>query len=399
MTARLAALCLLCAACAGDPENVPAGRLFTVEDMLRLARTGGSVGPLPATMFAVPRGQLLMMLSPPFSDAPAVQRGDQDGLNVFTAFSEGRPAAYTTTEAWIGFPKVWVQPLYLPVVGFDAEGRAQALPGAQVVFGIGTRSRFYSPYWQIFYLVVPPGTAPNRFKSAKDVLDSGLPLVAGGGTFCAIAPPEVSLAEAQGSSGPVRPIFGDAVKVNLARGWVEGEQVYYLDFGRNRFNWDDKHVFEEAALFDFTVRGTDGSLKSLGLPKVGGTGPLRSGIPARFAGGKPQFGALWRVYQTLLPSGAGAFIPSGRAALRGQYPGLAPAIAAEIEARGDVDEYLLRVAGDPTCFQSAARFPGDCRWLDSQAAIEGAIPDSNIRDTGMLVTCPFLTFDGQAVLP
>src|SRR5205085_8845979 len=106
-------------------------------------------------------GQPLPLLSPPFAGAPALQRPDVDGLNVYPAFSEGQPAAYTTTEVWQHFPAVWLQPLYIAITGF-VDGAPKFLPAAAPIFGVGTRTRFYSPYWQIYYVTVPADLRPDR---------------------------------------------------------------------------------------------------------------------------------------------------------------------------------------------------------------------------------------------
>ena len=58
-----------------------------------------------------------------------------------------------------------------------------------MVFSIGTGSRFYSSYWQIYYAVVPAGSKVADYGSEKKIFDAGLPLVKGAVTFCALGPP------------------------------------------------------------------------------------------------------------------------------------------------------------------------------------------------------------------
>jgi hypothetical protein len=398
------------AACAGSQDLPAPAKLWTVEDLQRLARNGGATAGIPASTWVALRGQALPLLSPPFTDAQQLQRSDMDGLNVYPAFSEGRTAAYTTTEIWENFPAIWVQPLYLPITGF-ANGAAVPLPGAYVIFSVGTRTRFYSPFWVIHYLVVPPETAPDRFTSSKQVLDSGYPIIEGRGTLCVIAPPDVQLAQPPGNKA-VRPLFNQQeLKVNYSTGWVDGVAVSYIDFGRNRFTWNEANVVDEAALFDLGVRNDAGGYTSLNLPRVGGTGPLLSNTPARVIGPRPQFGALWHVYQSYLPAGAGVFIPSSKPGLRAQVvaaanqsnaapeASVAPPIAPQNEARADAPNYLLRTAVNASCFQDVNNFPESCRWLDSQAAVEREIPRQLILDTGLYQTCPFLAYNDVPVPP
>ena len=403
------ALALSLMACTGTQDKPAPSKLWTVQDIQAIARRGGSLAGIPASYFITLRGQSLPYLSPPFQEVAQPQRDDRDGLNVFPAFSEGHTASYAVTEVWENFPEVWIQPLYLAISGFS-KGNAQILPGASAIFSVGTRTRFYSPYWQIHYFVVPPGVSADRFKSAKDVLDSGYQIIPGRGTLCVLAPHDVKLAQTPGPETTVRPVFGETVPINYATGYVDGEKVDYLDFGRNRFTWNGaNNVVDEAVLFELGLRADDGGMVSIGLPRVGGTGALYSNRPARVIGNLPQFGGLWHLYNVFLPSGAGVFIPSTRPALRAQVQAAAatagslpsspivPPIAPEIEQRSDAALYLLRVAVNPACFQDLAGFPNSCRWLDSQAAVEREVPGALINDGGLYLTCPFLAYNDKAV--
>ena len=410
LLAAAAALGLFAAACAIDEPKPAPARLWTSGDFQRLAREGRSFAGIPASSLVTLRGQPLPLLSAPYADGQRIQRADADGLLVFPAFSEGEPASYTTTEIWQGFPAIWLQPLYLPITGFSG-GTPQPLAGARPIFGVDTSTRFYGPYWRIIYAVVPAGTDPDSLRSAKEVLDRGYQLIEGPGTFCALAPVDVQIARATDAPGSERPLFGDAVAANYRLGWVDNKETWYIDFGKNRFTSSEDGRVNEAALFDFALRAPDGSLRALGLPKVGGTGPLRSGTPARVTNGRPQFGALWRLYQAPLPQAAGVFVTSTRPALiaavlaaagqtgTAREASLVPTIAAANEARPDAPNYLLRVAANPGCFKDTEGFPASCRWIDSQAAVEREVQPGTIEDTGFHESCPFLTFANQEILP
>src|SRR5438067_2414484 len=115
-----AALVFALCGCAGTQAPPPPAKLWSTYDLVAGAQAGKSFAGIPALTFVTPRGQPLPWLSPPYSAAPAAQRADFDGLDVFPAFSEGEPANYATTDVWQGIPAVWVQPLYLPVTGFTA---------------------------------------------------------------------------------------------------------------------------------------------------------------------------------------------------------------------------------------------------------------------------------------
>ena len=69
---------------------------------------------------------------------------------------------------WADFREVWVQPLYVPITGWE-DGRpvdARAARGAWV-FSVGPDSGFYSPFWQIVYFKVPEGTPTDRLRSER----------------------------------------------------------------------------------------------------------------------------------------------------------------------------------------------------------------------------------------
>ena len=375
------------AACGAPPPPDP-WTLWTIDT---LAKRGD-----PAI---VPAGARLALLSSPYSEiASVVQRDDQSGLTVFPAFSEGKTAAYMTTEVWQNFDEVWLQPLYIPVGG---------APGSKPIFGVDATTRFYSPFWQIWFFTPPAG---KIFKSAKEIFDSGAALTPGPGKFCAITrDPAIFGAQAQGAAGPVRPLTNEPVGApgnNAA--YVNGELVWFIDLGNNRFTWAyDTLVVDETPLFAFAR--ADGT--ALDLPKVGGTGPWKhpscdghghafDGINScpTVVGGKPQFGALWRIWQVLLPTDSSAtldvYVPASQPSLRAYVQ--SQGFAATVPAADDA-QYSMRVALDgKTCFVTT--FPA-CKWLDSQNAIEGLLPDWRTTKTGTDVACPLVLFNGKAIGP
>ncbi len=422
LVSTAAALAVLSIGCGVNP-GTPDGYLYTLDQLVPGAADGG--WPL-ADYVVTPRGQELTLLSDPYTPgAQAVQDGASDGLNIQPAFSEGAPAAYATTEVWDEWPgPVWLQPLYFPITGIDPNtGAVQFLEPTSPtpIFGVNTSSRFYSSYWQIYYVLVPLGTDPDQFVSVKSVLDPGYPLIEGALTFCAVGPANVNLAHAQGATTAVQPLTGTSIRLrNASTGWIEGQQVNYIDFGRSRYirdpNASDPAVVEADALFQFAVRNpATGAPLALDLPRVGGTGPLGHHRVPTFAGGRPEFGTLWHTYLVLLNATSGSppgfFVPNDHPGLRAlvakQAAGqtqwapapdsslnsISPAIAAA---------YTLRVALNPgACFvQPNPQFPaGPCIWLDSQQAIESNIAMQLIYDSEQLASCPLVEFNGQEVAP
>jgi len=70
--------------------------------------------------------------------------------------TDGYRSAYVTTELWAHFAEVWVQPAYVPVTGWNADGTPVRLLGPDghwhPIFSVGPHSAFYSPFWQIVYV-------------------------------------------------------------------------------------------------------------------------------------------------------------------------------------------------------------------------------------------------------
>ncbi len=357
---------------------------------------------IPARDIVTPAGEPLPFLSDPFGPAEVRQRADHDGLNVVPGYSEGKPAAYLTAEVWMDWPPIWVQPLYLPVSEWDAAAPgSKLLPGALPVFSVGERSTFYSPFWVVYYAVVPPGTDPGTLKTSKAVLDVASALHRGPTKTCSIVPEGLLAAVAEGATAPVHPFTGGEIQpVRLGAAWADGIRVSVLDFGVDRFEYDEGGIVEETPFFALSVAAVDGR-KMLPVPKVGATAPFKSGRKGRAPGNRPAFGSLWRIYTALVPPTAGVFVPSSLPALRQRVLDVGgvtvPAIAREIEARPDVRDYLLRVALKPACFSDPASFPHGCDFLDSQEAVEGLLPEHAFERLPMTVNCPWVHYAGQKV--
>lgn len=395
----------------GVAGDIPAGDLKTLADFLPAARGGAPIG--PAHLVSL-KGQPIDFLSAPYGTGTVLQDSANDGLAIYPSFSEGKPAAYTITETWYEFPKVWVQPLYVFVTGFDpSSGGPVVAANNKFVFGVSPESRFYSPYWQIYYTVIPADSPQDKYTSEKDIFDANLPLIEGALTVCVLTPPGVSVVQAQGDV-PRRPITGEALNPpGIGTGWVDGELWGVLDFGRNRFRADSHLVVQESALFRFALRDpATGANIPLDLPTVGGTGPLGHPAAPLEVGNVPQFGTFWHEYDVVLnPTNRstktpGFFVPPSNTALRqhvldlvkdARWAPLAPASIETNVSAQTLKEYTLRVAQNAAdCFADPAFPGGSCVWLDNQRTIEGTIPSALIIDTEKLSTCPILLFNGVA---
>lgn len=395
--AAVAALAI--SACSSPPR--PAGELRTISDLVDAARANDPEASAAVTL----RGQKLRWLSAPFGTTAQAQESDRDGLVVQPAFADARPAAFVTTEIWDGFPRVWAQPLYVPVSGFDPLDGPIRAPNTNWIFAFGAGSRFYSPYWQTWYVTVPASFPAESLRSAQDVIASGLTLTAGPLRYAAVGPRDVEVAHPEGQD-PVHPFTGDVLKARLpAQAWADGQLTWFLDFGADRFRVNENLVVQEVALFRFALLGPDGSPRPMDVPPVVGTGPFRTPRAADAPGGLPRFGALRHEYYATLTPGPGqprpgVFVSANQPALREQLIAafgaeLVPIPSAAAERIPERDQYTLRVALDGSCF-TLTDFPQSCVWLDTQQAIENDLPVTAFTDLKRFSSGALVFFDGVA---
>lgn len=377
-----------------------AGKAYSLRDLV------GPSSVQPQVFTA--RGQPLELLSPPFAPGPAKQAADVDGLTVFPAYVDAHPAAYVTTEIWDEWSRVWAQPLYQLVTSVDPIGGPALLAGARPIFSVAPGSRFYGPFWQTFYVVVPAGTNPAAMTSVADVLNSGSVLVQGPNVYASIGPGSLGPAH-EANAVPVRPLTFDPLLPRLPeQGWMDGKPVTYLFFGRDRLRIDDKtKLVQETVLYQFALRGGDGNPIALDfLPRVGGTGAFRAPRAVDAPNGIPQFGGLWHEFQVILTPRPGdpqpgIFVPAAMTALRAKVAAqlgaqFVPVPGQVAEQTAEKDQFILKVALDAACF-GQGDFPNGCLWLDTQANIENNLPGAAFYDTRRLSARALLLFDGTAL--
>jgi len=309
-----------------------------------------------------------------------------DGSSLFQrpTVADGYGGHYVTTEVWTGYSQVWVQPMYVPVSGWNA-GTPVVITDAvthdwKPIFSVGPRSGFYSPFWEAVYFDAPAGTTADTYTSAKQVLDAGLPLHDGAGWTIPIVPDGLDWTLSAATRGT---------------GWVNGAPVTTLNFGKGLFSWSEPDdVVDEVPLFVFVMRNQTGEFVAPGFRTVAGTGPLGSaGGPLVYAGKQALYSAYWRLYTVELPATAGVFAD---AALQAELlvDGLPPAPTVDAPVVAANPDLVGWVAVDASCFSdggSVDPMDNNCRYLDSQRAIETYIPSGAIRATDVTVTCPFVS--------
>lgn len=292
-----------------------------------------------------------------------------DAVVVHPAFAAGDVAAFAITEVWENHPDPWVEPVYQFVEEFDADnpfGRRKTSGGKPVpgLFGVGTDSTFYSPFWRLQFAVA--GSDPGPFTNVHDITQYAMhrgPVV-----ICPIVPDGVRLSAAR------RPLSGDVFPdVAVGPAYVNGALVSYLDFGPNR---QVANAYEDGAdgtvtaadLYVWVSLAADGTRTLLELPPV---------LPAE----AHEHAYVRRVDVVL--GDRPVFVPAALTALRAKLvaagvtvPPADPAISAAVAAR-----YALRVAAEDTCFSAAANFPQGCEWLDDEARVVKLTPANRIIET------------------
>jgi hypothetical protein len=395
---KIAAL-LATLACSSPPR--PAGELRTMSDLVADAQAKEADG----TASVVLRAQPIKWLSDPYNPGTQLQEPDRDGLIVQPAFADARPAAFVTTEIWDGFPRVWAQPMYVFVTGFDAQG-PQLVPNAKSVFAFDTASRFYSPYWQTWWVTVPAGFDVDSLRTAEQVLGTGFPLTQGPLRFAALGPREIEVAHPVGDP-PIHPFTKDVLLERLpAQAWAQGNLVWAIDFGADRFRINAaNNVVQEVALFRLAFFGADGTPQPIEVPPIVGTGPFGTPRAADAPNGFPRFGALRHEYLVNISPGAGqpmpgVFVSASNQPLRdfmiAKYgTAFVPKPSGPAELLPERDQYTLRVAVDGSCFL-LTDFPNSCIWFDTQQSIEGNLRTTVFTDTRRFSSGALVFFDGVA---
>jgi hypothetical protein len=276
--------------------------------------------------------------------------------------------------------------------------------------GVGDKSAFWSPFFRVYYVVVPPDTAPDRYRSVRAIVADDLPVFRGGARLLTLKPPEGMTSE--DPAGIILPKLQPMGKVGLPPErtvWVESEgaERTAFDFGRDRFQWNDRYEIEEQPLFFFFAKDSEGTWVPIpNLPRVGGTGPLFERRPPLAPGNRPAYGSLWRLWSARLPPTARLFVPP---ALRDGWNGRNPAWRVNIDLvdvpaladDADPEAHAFKVLIDQTCLTQPPK-PltkanlDACPWLDSQEQLERQLPQA-LFPSEILVACPFLSYAGNPV--
>jgi hypothetical protein len=381
-------------ACSQAPATPKAAQLVTLFDVQALYAEGAAAPPTVAVDEGLPGGIPLSLIT----------NGPSPGATLTwrPAFADGQMVGFLTTEAWANYDRVWTQPAYLPVT-LAADGSLQPLVKPwQPIFSVGPASGFYSPFWQMVFVAVPPGTLPDALTSERQILDGGYLLTPGPGRMMSLTPPTPTELDL-----PTK--HPDLLNHQPMAGFLDGASISYFDFGGSMFSWDSAtNVVVPATIYVLTFVGTDKQVQSTpAIPTVLGAAPPGAGIPMS-SGGQRNV-AYWQVVTVQVPTGARVFAPTPdqlaalppRATdlLSGPYslstvgidPGSYPATITGADVSTLVP-YFGRVALNPSCFDDPSTLahdpnnPASCTWLDSEGALQANLDLSLAEPTGIKVS-------------
>jgi len=320
-------------------------------------------------------------------------------LRVQPCFAEASPAAYVTTDVWVNYDAVWLQPLFVPFVDDTRAVRYSDGRRAPAIVDVGPESAFYSPFWLVAWAIVGD-VDPERYRTPLELFDAGIRMV---WVYAGTAPlkPVDVVSTRPGGVHVTDPTYGmELDDIPTRETWFADEhevsKLEMFDFGRNLITVTDHGrggVVEATPLFMFVTRSAGAPQPVAGAYKVAGVGPVGSGrvadvgIDAATGRPQPHFGGLWRMVLAYVPGTAGAF-----------HVDQHPASAAVVTAAGnDPRDYEGRVAADAACFEQPALFPASCRWLDSQAKIEATLGGSALVATEITASGPLVFYGKQPV--
>ncbi len=398
MNLRFVFLATLAAACGPDQTSAPVRAQVTMFTLQ---------GALAANVPSL--GEGLSKVFPGFP--PGYFLKSSTAIKVASAYTAGLPTPYMTTDIWINYPAVWIQPLYIFVSSWNS-GAPQVHPHKWVL-GTGPKSPFWSPFWQTFFVELPADVPDGTYTSARAILNAKLPIHAAGGRLATVVPdgmrPDDTDLYPPFAATVLKGAMDDPKKSTpvAIRSWVDGTLQDVLDFGPDRFEWNDRAEVIDAPLFFFFMRGPDGRPTPLApAPRIGGTGPLFVRKPAVAPSNRPLFGSFWRLWAAHLPPGkTSIFIPKGDAwnAIRSEWyrtvaaPGYTgPRIVEPDDTWGE--RHAIQIAlelPEADCFKTKEKLDG-CKWLDSQEALETHL-GASLAPSEITVACPYMGYAGLPV--
>lgn len=445
----------------GPPATAPAQ--LSLFDLVRMAENKepypGLESPnnpatrVPMSAVVTPPSDPFFFRSPPFTASASSNTGSKPVLNLLAGLAEGRFTPYVTIELWTNdYGPVWYLPTYwmveddgtgAPVV--DPVQKRVVAPLSPAVWTVAPPDRFYTPFWSLYFVLVPHGDVEkirqHPPKSTAEVLNLGYKMVDGPvGTWSVVPDIDVDPSlRPSADSGPRDPSVGmspwmktiaraeynatslakmSTLSVGLNGAFYEGRSINTLFVGVNNFQTLPGYVVKPIPIFVWVDRKADGSLEPARLPSVMAHGALYANEQVALPGGAPNWTTFWQVYQVVRPASAQPFFPvvadpddaSNTDVFSGQRADHAATKPSDpVSAIPNVARYAGRVAAkSSTCFAAdqasldalaatlvppqslATAWAKTCQFLDSQTAIETSLQQANIIDTKVSALCPMM---------
>jgi hypothetical protein len=443
MSRLLCAAVLVTTACTSGQPPAAAPQELSLANLVYYAERDAQYIPspnkdtaIPFSAVITPPGADIFYRSPPFTSTVVTNPDSGPRLNLLPGIVNGQFAPYVSVEIWTNnFGPVWDDPLYILVESDGQGGVKKGADGSALpyltgpVYSTAPPDRFYSPFWRIQWVLIPTSDVDavkaSPLTSVKAVLDSGYPLLDGPLTTRAIVPADVTLdpplLHAAGTtptgfapwmSAVLHADYADADLATMATpqlfpnfAWYEDKRISVMHMGLEDFRELPGQVVEANPIFLWVDRDPDGSLIPAKIPNVLGTGPLFANRPVDAPyGALPNWASLWNLYFIVRPVGSQPFYPQVRnpddATETDVFLGIrtdrqAPLPSTDVSALPNVARYAGRLATNPKCFDAtAAQLAGGpaawaqtCGFLDSQQAIEAALPIGDLVKTPLQVLC------------
>lgn len=144
---------------------------------------------------------------------------EADHLSLLSGWSDGEQVRYYdfgSNSALASDDAVAVEPVWVLVYGVNDDGTPDLVPDQHNIFDVRPGDPDYTDLWEVTLVTVPGDYEAASVRSFEEIRAAGFPIEATGQLVnCPFVDQGTTLDGGE----------------QLARGWVDGEAVYYVDFG------------------------------------------------------------------------------------------------------------------------------------------------------------------------
>ena len=157
---------------------------------------------------------------PTATTAPAASAGGNE-LSLISGWYRDAEVQYYDFDANTPLTEgnsIAVAPIYAFITGMDADGNPQFVEGQHNIIAVAPGDDGYSDLWRVNLVTVAEDYEPDSIKAVADVMSGGLPVTE---TDIFVNCPIVEDGTTLEGGEP------------LVQGWLNGDEVFYPDFGPN----------------------------------------------------------------------------------------------------------------------------------------------------------------------